>query len=152
MDINLITSAAMARIINDDKDDQGRSTMHDLLDTPIQAVKGPRKRTGMTNPCFTVHVLSNPRNEDTKAHNGTMVVNFYADDHTEGHAHIELLGPVANRLIQIFDDIPLEVTGYVNYNLSVAAPEGPLSQVGRTESAGEHFMSVRINFGIIERS
>jgi len=176
MDVNKILSPAMGRIIADcgegTPEEPEEGSILDLLDPPIQAVKGPRKRTGMDNPCFTIFVLSNPRDEDTKAHNGTLVINFYADNYQEGHANIELLGPVAKRIVYLFDDKPFsryettnnltklgmtgydqavegEMIDYVNYNLAVAAPEGPLHD---PDDENAHFMHVRINFGIMERS
>lgn len=156
MDINKLMTAAFKRIVDDYAIKQywtmippvlPEAESYHPLPLPLQIVKGSRKRKGMKNPCFTISVPSNPQNEDTKAHNGTMIINFFADNYPEGHAHVELLGPVADRLEKIFDDQPLDLDGYKNYNLVVDAVEGPLWD---PDDPDEHFMSVRIKFGIIE--
>lgn len=140
----------MSRIINDDGNNENEEpeegSLHDLLDTPISIVKGPRKRTNMSNPCFTVFILSNPRQEDSKAHNGTAVINFYVDNYQEGHANLELLSPVAERLIYLFDDKLLDIEDYRNYNLSISASEGPLRDADDEDA---HYMHVRLNYGLI---
>ncbi len=141
----------MIRIL-DDKNIPSQTTLTDLLsgiNLAQRIVKGPRKPKSMMNPCFTLHVLTNPRDPDSKAHNGTLLVNFYVNNYTDGNANIELLGPVAARLVRLFDDKPIIVFGWRVYDFHVQEPLGPLQDPAFPD---ESFMSVRIKFGMIANS
>lgn len=144
MNVDKILTPVMVRLL-DDKNIPGQTTLGDLLGT-IKVVKGPRKPKSITNPCFTLHVLTNPRDPDSKAHNGTLLVNFYANNYAGGNTNIELLGPVASRVIWLFDDRPIEVPDWRVYDFHVQEPLGPLQD---PEIPDESFMSVRIKFGMI---
>jgi hypothetical protein len=141
LDVNKILTPAMVRIIND-------QTLKTLLNGKIQAAKGPR-RTKTMEGCnaFTVHVLSAPMDPDSKAYNGTLLINFYCPNYEDGNANVEFMGPVAARVVELFDDIPLTITGYNNFNLTVEEPLGPLFD---SAFPNEHFMSVRIKFNIFK--
>lgn len=102
----------------------------------------------MNNPVFTVNAPSAPMNPDTTQYNGTILINFYADNYESGNANIELMGPVAERVVDIFHDKPFTFDNYDNYNLAVDEPMGPLYD---SDDPNEHFMSIRINFGLIEK-
>lgn len=131
----------MIRIVTD-------QTLKAKLGGTIQAAKGARRPKSMIGQrCFTVHVLSNSRDEDSKAHNGTLVINFYCPNYGDGKANVELMGPITERLVELFDDNPLSITGYNNFNLTVLEPLGPLFD---QEYPNEHFMSVRCRFNIIK--
>jgi hypothetical protein len=143
MDINKLLTPAMVRLLND-------LTLKTLLGGTIQAVKGARRSEAMMGKkCFTVHVLSNSRDEDSKVHNGTILINFYCPNYSDGNANLELMGPVAARIVELFDDELLIMDGYDNFNLSVMEPLGPLFD---QSFPGEHFMSVRIRFNLYKKS
>ncbi len=140
LDVNKILTPAMIRIVTD-------ATLKTKLGGTIQAAKGARRPTSMIGQkCFTVHVLSNNRDEDSKAHNGTLLINFYCSNYQNGNANVELMGPVSERLVWLFDDKPLAVTGWRVYDIHVQEPLGPLFD---SEYPNEHFMSVRVRFGMI---
>jgi hypothetical protein len=143
MDVNKLLTPAMVRLLND-------STLKTLLGaSTIPAVKGARRpKTMMGTKCFTVHVLSNPRDEDSKVHNGTMLINFYCPNYSEGNAAIETMGPVVSRVVELFDDKPLAMDGYNNFNLTVQEPLGPLFDPLFPD---EHSMSIRIKFNLIKK-
>ncbi len=142
MDIDKILTPVMIRIAND-------PSMKTLLSGTINAVKGPRRPKSMMGACsFTIHVLTNPRDENSKAYNGAMIVNFYCPNYADGNANVELMGPVAARIIELFDDVPLTMDGYLNFNLAVQEPLGPLFDSAFPD---EHFMSVRIGFSLIKK-
>lgn len=147
MNINEILTPVMVRLLND-RNIPGVTTLGSLLDT-IRVVKGPRKPKNMTNPCFTVHVLTNPRDPDSKAHNGTLLINFYADNYKDGNTNIELLGPVAARVVWLFDDKPIAVPGWRVYDFHAEESLGPLQE---PEFPNENFMSIRVKFGMIPNS
>lgn len=144
MDVNKILTPVMIRLLND-KNTTG--SLDDLLGGEITVYKGPRKPTKSKNPCFTVHVLTAPREPDSKAHNGTLLINFYCDNYTSGNANVELMGPAADRVIELFDDRPLEIEGYSNYDLVVQEPLGPLFD---PDFPDEHFMSIRVRFSLVK--
>src|SRR5690606_21982730 len=121
-----ILTPVMIRLLND-KNTTG--SLDDLLGGEITVYKGPRKPTKAKNPCFTVHVITASRNPDAKNYNGTLLINFYHDNYVSGNAAVEKMGPVADRVIELFDDRPLEIEGYSNYDLVVQEPLGP--QIGR---------------------
>lgn len=147
MDINKILTQASLRLISD-KNISRQTTLGDLLNNEIVVYKGTRKPTGAKNPCFTVHVLSAPRDPDSKSYNGTLLINFYCSNYTSGNANIELMGPVTARIVELFDDRPLTMDGYNNFNLAVQEPLGPLFD---PSFPNEHFMSVRIKFNLFKK-
>lgn len=146
MDTNKILTAAMIRLLND-KDIVGQKTLKDIIGDTIRVAKGARRPTIMKNPCFTVHILSAPRDPDAKNYNGTLVVSFYCNNHRDGNANIETMGPVSERIVWLFDDKPLSVDGYSNYSLTVQEPLGPLFN---PEFPEEHYMSIRAKFSIVK--
>lgn len=147
MDINKILTQASLRLISD-KNISRQTTLGDLLNNEIVVYKGTRKPTGAKNPCFTVHVLSAPRDPDSKSYNGTLLINFYCSNYASGNANIELMGPVTARIVELFDDQPLTMDGYNNFNLAVQEPLGPLFD---PSFPNEHFMSVRIKFNLFKK-
>lgn len=142
MDINLLLEPARLRIIGDTG--TGEQDLGQLLGA-IKAIKGARRPDRMDNPCVTINVLSAPQNEDYKTINGTLIINVFADNHNSGNANIELLTPVAARIEYLFDDKPLTIEGYNNYNLVVQETMGPLWD---SNAPNEHFMSIRIKFNL----
>lgn len=148
MDANKILTPVMVRLLND-KNIPGQTTLGDLLNNDIKVVKGPRKPKTMTNPCFTIHVLSAPMDPDAKSYNGTLLINFFCDNYASGNANVELMGPVTARVIWLFDDKPITVSGWRVYDFHVQEPLGPLQDPALPD---ESFMSVRIKFGIIPNS
>jgi hypothetical protein len=146
MDVNKILTPVMVRLL-DDKNIPGETTLAELLNNTVNVIKGPRKPTNATNPCFTIHVLSAPRDPYSKNHNGTLLINFYYDNYQSGNAAVEKMGPVADRVVCLFDDKPLNIEGYNNYNLVVQEPLGPLFD---PEFPGEHYMSIRVKFSIVK--
>ena len=144
MDVNKILTPVMLRLIND-KNIVGVTTLGDLLNNDIKVFKGPRKPTGISNPCFTIHILSAPMDPDAKSYNGTLLINFYCDNYASGNANIELMGPVVDRVEVLFDDRPLNIEGYNNYNLVVQEPLGLLFDPAHPD---EHYMSIRVSFGL----
>jgi hypothetical protein len=144
----------MARITTDVTDDGDGSkclkTLFGITGTnKIKAVKGPRRTKDMEGcNSFTVHVLSASMDEDSKAYNGTLLINFYCPNYTSGNANVELMGPVTARVVELFDDTPLIIDGYNNFNLVVDEPLGPLFDPA---FPNEHFMSVRIKFNIFKK-
>jgi hypothetical protein len=143
LDVNKLLTPAMVRLLND-------LTLKTMLGGTIQAVKGARRpKKMMGKKCFTVHVLSNSRDEDSKVHNGTMLINFYCPNYSDGNANLELMGPVASRVVELFDDEPLTMDGYNNFNLAGQEPLGPLFD---SSFPDEHFMSVRIRFNLYKIS
>lgn len=146
MDTNKILTPAMVRLLNDKN---GPGSLGDLLGGEITVYKGPRKPTKAKNRSFTVHVLTAPRDPDSKAHNGTLLINFYCDNYASGNANVELMGPVADRVVELFDDRPLEIEGYSNFDLVVQEPLGPLFD---PQCPDEHFMSIRVKFSLVKTS
>lgn len=151
LDIDAILSGAIARIVND-KDIPNQLTLDYLLslsgkkvELDKQVVKGPRKTTHMRNPCFKFHILSNPRDPDSKAHYGTLLVNFHADNHPDGNVNVELLSLVAARLVWLFDEDPIPVPGWSMFDFYVEEPLGPLQDPAFPDEA---FMSIRIRYKI----
>ncbi|MFW6327553.1 MAG: hypothetical protein ACOC2F_04505 [Bacteroidota bacterium] len=150
MDKNDILTAAALRIINDegDYDEDGNKTadgIKDLVDD-MRVIKGPRKPENV-DEAITINLPSFPKNPDTTQYNGTMLINYYYPNYSSGNANVEQLTPVAARIDDLFHDDLLDIDGYKNYNLATNEPLGPLYDPDDPE---EHFMSVRINIGIIE--
>lgn len=142
LDVNKIITPAMVRLVND-------ATIKNLLGETVHAVKGPRRPASvMGKNSFTIHVLSNPRDPDSKVHNGTLLINFYCPNYASGNANIELMGPVTARIVELFDDQLLTMDGYNNFNLVVQEPLGPLFD---PSFPNEHFMSVRIKFNLFKK-
>ena len=146
MDVNKILTPAMVRLLNDKN---GPGSLGELLGGEITVYKGPRKPTKAKNPCFTVHVLTASRDPDAKNYNGTLLINFYHDNYVSGNAAVEKMGPVADRVVELFDDRPLEIEGYSNYDLVVQEPLGPLFD---PDFPDEHFMSIRVKFSLVKTS
>lgn len=144
MDPNVILNPVVVRLMGD----EGIKLIADT--DPLRVVKGPRKPEGMHNPCITVHVLTSPRDPDYKDHIGTLQIKFCVDDYSGGNANAEVIGAGINRIAELFDDKPLEIEGFFNYNLVVEEPLGPLREPsgGTTSDLSEHFGLVRIRFGI----
>ncbi|AZO96134.1 hypothetical protein [Halocella sp. SP3-1] len=142
MDINLLLEATRLRIAGDT--DTGEQDLGQLL-TTIKAIKGARRPDSMANPCITINAPSAPQDEDYKTINGTLIINVFADNHNSGNANIELLTPVAARIEYLFDDKPLTIEGYNNYNLVVQETMGPLWD---SDDPDEHFMNTRIKFNL----
>jgi len=145
MNINKILAPVVLRLFND-RDVADETDLGNLLDE-IRTVKGPRRPTGMNNPCFTAHVSSNPMDPTSKVHRGTMIVNFYCDNYDSGNANIELMGTVTDRIITLFDDEVFSIDGYRNFTLDVQEPLGPLFNPNHS---GEHYMSIRLRFILIK--
>ncbi len=146
MDVNKILTPVMVRLLNDKN---GPGSLGELLGGEITVYKGPRKPTKSKSPCFTVHVLTAPRDPDAKNYNGTLLINFYHDNYTSGNAAVEKMGPVAARVVELFDDQPLSIEGYNNYDLVVQEPLGPLFD---PDLPDEHFMSIRVKFSLVKTS
>lgn len=111
-------------------------------DTP-KTVKGPRKPSGWEE-CFTLHIPSNPREPDTKIHNGTLNINYYCPNYPSGNANMEKHGQVVARLIQLFDDKWPDIPGYKIGDWSVREPLGPIPVQDNPKE--ESYSSVRIGF------
>ena len=124
----------------------GDDVLNSLLGT-VRAVKGPRRPTGWTE-CFTLHISSNQRNPDTKVHSGTLLINYYCPNYSDGNVDIEKSGQVASRLIEIFDDNPPEIQGYRIADWSVREPIGPIPVQDNPEK--ESYMTVRISFTVLK--
>ena len=140
MDKNELLKPAVKRLLND-------TELNNLLEDSIPVIKGPRKPKD-TEECITVNAPSAPMDPDSKVYNGTMLINYYCPNYPSGNANIEKMGPVAKRIVDLFHDKPLEISGYINFNLAVDEPMGPL---WNSESPDQHFMSIRVNFNVIER-
>ena len=140
LDINLILSPAVVRIAND-------AMLKGLVGIPIQVWKGPKRPDEKVNQKgFTVHILTSPQDPDSKVINGTLLINFYCPNYEKDrNANVELMGPVAARICELFDDKPFAITGHRNFNLVVQEPLGPLWD---STNPDESFMSIRIKFNI----
>lgn len=134
---NIILNPAQIRIMQDQQ-------IKDLVGD-VSISKGPKKPTGTPNPCFTAHILSHPPNPDTKAYNGTLQIKFFCDDYPSGNANVELIGEVEARIVDLFDDKPFEIDGYLNYDLHVDEPAGPYQG-----NEGEHYSEIRIKYSIVK--
>lgn len=159
MDVNKLLSSAYLRIVGDTTDDaNGSKCLKTLLGSVPVAFKGTKRPDKMTvngsqvltttQKTFTVHASTNNRDPDSKVHNGTLLINFYCPNYTSGNSNIECMGPVADRLVFLFDDKPLIIDGYNNFNLAVREPLGPLFD---PDYPDEHFMSVRIQFNLYKK-
>lgn len=135
-----------------DKNISGEEDLGDILkldsngNLTVPVIKGPRK-VSSADECITVNAPSMPMDPNSKAYNGTILINYYCPNYGGGNANIEKMGPAAARIVEIMDDNPLDITGYSNYNFVVDEPMGPLFD---PDAPDEHFMSIRINFGLIE--
>lgn len=136
-----IINPAQLSIINDTK-------LADIIGDTPKAVKGPRKPEGWTE-CFTLHIPSNPRDPDTKVHNGTLNINYYCPNYPDGNANAEKHGAVVERLIELFDDNWPEIEGYKISDWSVREPLGPIPVQEKPKE--ESYSSVRIGFTIQKR-
>lgn len=141
LDVNKILAPALVRITND-------QTLKQLLSGTVKAVKGPRRPSNTTGNYFTVYVLANNSDPDSKVHNGTLLICFYCPNYSTGNANVELMGPVTARVAELFDDALLAMEGYNNFNLVVEEPLGPLFDPAYP---GESFMTVRIRFNVIKK-
>ena len=142
MDYNKLITPVQLIILND-KGNDGK--LEDLLpDGEIRAGKGPRKPKGWVGiNCFTIHISSNPRDPNTKAHNGTMRVNHYCPNYPDGNANVELMGPVSARLVELLDDWRPEIDSYEILNWVVEEPLGPLFDSNEPK---EHYSSIAVSF------
>lgn len=152
MDKNKLLTPIVLRLLNDknvtDKTDLGNIIgLNDNGNLDIPVIKGPRKTTGV-DECITVNAPSAPKNPNSKAYNGTILINYHCPNYSSGNARIEKMGPVAARIEELMDDNTLDITGYRNYNFVVDEPMGPLWD---SDEPDEHFMSIRINFGLIKK-
>lgn len=151
MDKNELLTAVVSRLFNDknmdDIDDLG-----DLLgltsggNIEIPIIKGPRKIDG-ADEIITVNAPSAPMDPDSMAYNGTILINYYCPNYSDGNANIEKMGPVAERIVNIMHDNPPDISDYRIYNFAVDEPMGPLWDSNEPD---EHFMSIRISFGLIK--
>ena len=141
IDVNKILAPALVRITND-------QALKQLLSGNFKAVKGPRRPTNAAGNYFTVHILTNNSDPDSKVHNGTLLICFYCPNYSTGNANVELMGPVAARVAELFDDAPLTMESYNNFNLVVEEPLGPLFDPAYPS---ESFMTVRIRFNLIKK-
>ncbi len=130
-------------IINDR--DTGDIDLGTILSGNIKAIKGPRK-PGSWTECFTLHIPSNPRDPDTKIHNGTLNINYYCPNYSDGNVNAEKHGAVVDRLIELFDDKWPDLPGYEIGNWSVREPLGPIPVQDNPKE--ESYSSVRIGFMI----
>jgi len=146
MNIDKLLSATLVRILND-KDVAGEIGLGDILGS-YGGVKGSRKPQGVTNPYFLVFPMPSNKNSDTTAYNGTIMIKFTLDNYSGGNAKTELMGQVGERLDELFDDKPLDIGGYTNYNLEVNQLHFPLFD---PDFEDEHYLSARIKYNIIER-
>ena len=108
MNINKFLTAAVLRLLNDtpENNNNNEETLEELMDD-FRIIKGPRKPDN-TDECITVHVLTAPQDPDTKQIDGTLQINYYYKNHENGNANIEQLGPVADRIHELFDDKPFD--------------------------------------------
>ncbi len=143
MNYDDILNPALLVIVNDSE--TGEIDIGTILDGDIRAVKGPRKPNDWEE-CFTLHIPSNPRNEDTRIHNGTLIINFYSPNFPSGNTDTEKQGSVVARLIALFDDNPPDIFGYRIADWSVREPLGPIPVQDNPDE--ESFSSVRISFVI----
>jgi hypothetical protein len=145
IDVNKILTSSMTRITSD-------AVLKTLLGIPetgeIQVIKGPRRPASMTGYSFTTHSLTMNIDPDSKARNGTLLINFYCPNYSGGNPNIELMGPIADRVSTLFDDQPLAIDGYNNFNLVVEEPLGPLFD---PSFPAEHFMSIRLKFNLFKK-
>lgn len=143
MNKDLLLTAVLLRIVNDK--DTGEADLGELLGA-IKAVKGPQRSDSMDNPCITINAPSIQQNAAYKTINGTLLINVFADNYHSGNANVELLTSVAARIEYLFDDKPLTIEGYNNYNLFVEETMGPLFE---PDYQNEHYMSMRIKFNLV---
>lgn len=143
MNKDLLLTAVLLRIINDK--DTGEEDLGELLGI-IRAVKGPKRSDSMDNPCITINASSMQRDAAYKTINGTLLINVFADNYNSGNANVELLASVVARIEYLFDDKPLIIAGYNNYNLFVEETIGPLFD---PDYQNEHYMSTRIKFNLV---
>ena len=131
-----IINPAQLSIIDDDE-------LIDIIGDTPKAVKGPRKPDGW-DECFTLHIPSNPRDPDTKIHNGTLNINYYCPNHPDGNVDMDKHGQVVERLIELFDDNWPKIEGYKISDWSVREPLGPIPV--QDNPKGESYTSLRIGF------
>jgi hypothetical protein len=138
MNINDILNYTVLKIIND-------AELISIVDG-MKAGKGPRKPKGW-DECFMVYIPSNPRNEDTKIHTGTLSINYYLTNYPDGNANIKRHSEVLERLVELFDDVWPDIDGYKFSDWSVREPLGPLWDSNEPD---EHFSTVRIRFTVLK--
>ena len=139
MDKNKLLTPIVLKLMND-------TELENRLDGQKPIIKGARKPSGV-DECITVNAPSAPMNPDSKAYNGTVLINYYCPNYSGGNANVEKMGPVAERIVELMHDELLDIDGYRNYNFAVDEPMGPLYD---SDDPEEHFMSIRINFGLIK--
>ena len=146
MNVDKILTAVILRILND-KNIIDETDLLDILGE-LKGNKGAKKPTGATNPYFTVNNMPVNNNSDTTAKNGTILISCFVDNLDGGIADTQKLGEVGSRLEKLFDDKPLEIEGYTNYNLEVNSISNPQFDPDDPE---EHFITVRLGFNIIKK-
>jgi len=146
MNIDKLLSATLVRVLND-KNVVNELDLGDILGD-YGGVKGSRKPQGATNPYFLVFPMPSNKNSDYQTYNGTIMIKFTLDNYSGGNAKTGLMGQVGERLDELFDDTPLAISGYTNYNLEVNQIHFPLFD---PDFPDESYLSTRIKYNIIER-
>jgi len=139
MDKNELLRPIFLRLKND-------SELTNRLDGSVPIIKGPRKPVDK-DEVITVNAPSTPMNADSTEYNGTILINYYCPNYSGGNAKIGKMGPVAERIVELMHQNLLDVTGYTNYYLVMDEEMGPLFDSNDPE---EHFMSIRIKYGLIK--
>lgn len=146
MNVDKILTAVILRILND-KNITDETDLLDILGE-LKGNKGTKKPTGAINPYFTVNNMPVNNNSDTTAKKGTILISCFVDNLNGGIADTQKLGEVGSRLEELFDDKPLEIEGYTNYNLEVNSISNPQFD---PDDPDEHFITVRLGFNIIKK-
>jgi len=140
MNLDDLYSAFVVRMMKNEN-------IQSLAGDPVNAYKGSSRPNGYTNPSFTVHSPDLIVEPDTTAANGTIFINAYVDNFKSGNANTELLGDLLKEIKDEFNDRPLEINGYNNFNLAVTNLRGPLYD---SSDPDEHFGSVMLNINIVK--
>jgi hypothetical protein len=136
MNVNELLTPGMARVVND-------PVLPGILGGAVQMVKGARRPKDLDGKIFSIFLLSSPQDPETKAINGTFCVNFYCKNLPSGLPDIELMGPVSRQIELLFDEKPLALTNYNNYDIDVEETTGPHFDPQDPEY---HFNNTRIKF------
>lgn len=118
-------------------------------------VKGPKRRTGYTNPTAAVHLLTAPVDPELDSIRSTATVNVYMDDLPNGQMDADGLGTRAQRVQYLFHKahLPTHPKGpltapYLRFH-TVYVME-PLFLPSDVE--GEHLASVRLSMIVSART
>lgn len=141
MNLDDIYSAFVVRIMNNDN-------LKSLAGDPVRAYKGASRPSGYENPCFTVHSPDLVIEPDTTAANGTIFISAFVDDYNSGNANTELIGDLLKEIEEEFNDNPLDIPGYINFNLAVTNLRGPLYD---SSDPDEHFGAAMLNINIVKK-